>query len=132
MAGVKNDHLTIGHAYPLRDKPPAKTISDILPEISIVAIALPTIRRKITPCKRQPRAANSKENKMSTTRINTADSHGKWAVVTASSAAEYCITCFDSKKEAIDRMNEEGDAGNNAEVMLTTKALKMYQDCIIQ
>jgi hypothetical protein len=71
---------------------------------------------------------------MSTTRINTVDSHGKWAVVTESqgTTAEYCITCFDSKKEAIEWMNEEGDAGNDAEVMLTSKALKMYPDCVIQ
>ena len=70
---------------------------------------------------------------MSTTRINTVDSHGKWAVVTEiqGTTAKYCITCFDSKKEAIEQMNEEGDAGNNAEVMLTSKALEMYPDCII-
>ena len=71
---------------------------------------------------------------MNTTRINTADSYAKWAVVTDSegTSAEYCITCFDSKSEAMARMNEEGDAGNNAEVMLTRKALEMYPDCIIQ
>ena len=71
---------------------------------------------------------------MSTTQINTVASHGKWAVVTESqgTSAAYCITCFDSKKEAIERMNEEGDSGNNAEVMLTSKAMKMYPDCVIQ
>lgn len=71
---------------------------------------------------------------MGTARISTAGSHAKWAVVTESegTSAEYCITCFGDKSEAIARMNEEGDAGNNAEVMLTAKALKMYPDCIIQ
>lgn len=58
----------------------------------------------------------------------------KWAVVTESqfTTAKHCVTCFDSKKEAIDWMNEEADAGNNAEVMLTSKALEMYPDCVIQ
>lgn len=71
---------------------------------------------------------------MTTARINTADSYEPWAVVTASqgTSAEYCISCYATKKEAIARMNEEGDAGNNAEVMRTAKALEMYPDCVIQ
>lgn len=71
---------------------------------------------------------------MATTQINTTANHGKWAVVTASlgTSAEYCITCFETKKEAIDRMNEEGDAGNNADVMTTAKAIELHPDHIIQ
>ena len=71
---------------------------------------------------------------MTTTRINTVDNHGKWAVVTEShgTSATYCISTFETKKEAQEAMNWEVERGNNAEVMLSSKAIRMYPDCVIQ
>lgn len=63
-----------------------------------------------------------------------AHASGEWAVVTESqgTTAKYCLSIFDSRREAIDRMNEIGDSGENAEVMKTEKAMRMYTDCVVE
>ena len=71
---------------------------------------------------------------MSTVRLHTVENHGKWAVVTESqgTTAKYCVTCFGTRSEAIEWANDESEYGNDAEVMLTSRALEMYSDCVIE